>query len=112
VADVSLARAPVDPGCADRLREWFAELHDREDEVVATLRHERVYTESAFLHATDDGTYLYVFMEAVDLDAADAAGDEEAHDVDAEHHAVLRETLAGPFERLETIGHFTNPDLR
>ncbi len=40
--DVTLARASIEPGKADRLREWYAELHDREDEVVEMLQHEGV----------------------------------------------------------------------
>jgi hypothetical protein len=51
-------------------------------------------------------------MEAEDLDAADEAGDEEAYEIDEQHHEVLRETLVGEWEGLETIGHFTNSELR
>lgn len=109
---VKLARAPVEPGKVDRLRAWFEELDDRETEVVETLQHEGVYTEAAFLQSFDQGTYLYLYMEADDLDAADEAGDAEEYRIDVEHHAVLRETLAGEWEELETIGHFTNPELR
>jgi hypothetical protein len=110
--DVTLARARIEPGEADRLREWFAELEDREDEVVETLQHEGVYTETGFVREGDDAAYLYVYMESDDLDAADEAGDEEAYEIDEQHHEVLRETLVGDFEELETIGHFTNPELR
>ncbi|WP_436910654.1 DUF6176 family protein [Halosimplex marinum] len=110
--EVTLARARIEDGKADRLRSWFEELQERESEVVATLRHEGVYTETAFVRSTDEEAYLYVYMEAEDLAAADEAGDEEAYDIDEEHHEVLRETLVGDWEPLETIGHFTNPDLR
>jgi len=51
-------------------------------------------------------------MEAEDLDAADEAGDAEEYEIDEEHHEVLRETLAGGWEELEKVGHFTNPSLR
>lgn len=112
MTEVMLARAPIEPGKEDRVREWFEELQEREDEVVETLRHEGVYTETAFLHTVDGTTYLSVYMEADDLAEADDAGDEEAYDIDEEHHEVLGETLAGDWEELETIGHFTNPSLR
>lgn len=110
MTDVRLARCRVDPGKADRLREWYAELQTREEEVVETLRHEGVFTETAFLRESESTTYLYVYMESVDFEAADAAGDEEAFDIDAEHHAVLRDCLTGEWEPLETIGHYTNPE--
>lgn len=108
--EVMLARAPVERGKVDRLREWYGELEVRIDEVVATLQHEDVYTESAFVDDSGDPAYLYVYMEAVDLEAADEAGDEEAYDVDAEHHEVLAECLAGDWEPLEPIGHYPNPE--
>ncbi len=113
-SEVSLARAPIEDGQADRVRDWYAELEERRPEVRATLDHEGVLTESAFVadHGDGDGAYLYVFMEATDLAAADAAGDEETFEVDEQHHAVLRETLAAPFEQLEPVAHFTNPSLR
>jgi hypothetical protein len=110
--DVTLARAPVEPGKEDRLREWYAELQRREDEVVETLDHEGVYTETAFLDTSGETSYLYVSMESDDLEAADEAGDEEAYDIDEEHHEVLAETLAGEWESLETVGHYVNPGLR
>jgi len=110
--EVTLARAPVEPGHEDRLREWYAELQRREDEVVETLDHEGVFTETAFLDTSGETSYLYVYMEADDLEAADEAGDEEVYDIDAEHHEVLAETLDGEWEGLETIGHYVNPGLR
>lgn len=110
MTEVQLARAEVRPGKADRLREWYAELETRTDEVVETLAHEGVVTETAFLGP--DGAYLYVYMEAEDLATADDAGDEEAFDVDEEHHDVLAECLTEGWTGLETVGHFTNPELR
>jgi hypothetical protein len=110
--DVKLARARVVDGKADRLREWYAELERREAEVRETLAHEGVLTESAFLDERDGDTYLYVLMEADDLAAAQAAGDEEAFEIDEQHHAVLAECLTGGWQDLEPIAHLTNPALR
>lgn len=110
--DVTLARAPIEPGKADSLRQWYAELQDREDEVIETLQHEGVYTETAFIHSEGSDEYLYVFMEAKDVKAASDAGDEEAFEIDEEHHEVLATCLAGEWEELETIGHYPNSGLR
>lgn len=107
-----LGRARIGPGKEARLRDWFDELGEREGEVVETLRHEGVYTESAFVLSTDHGSYLYVYMEADDLRRAVEAGEEESYEIDERHHDVLDECLATGWERLDAIGHFTNPDLR
>lgn len=112
MSEVLLARSRIETGKADRLRAWFEELNAREPEVIETLQHEGVYTETAFIRSVDGVAYLYVYMEAEDIDEADEAGDEEAYEIDEEHHAVLQETLTGDWEQLETIGHFTNPSLR
>jgi uncharacterized protein YdaT len=107
-----LARARIRPGATDRVREWYRELEEREDEVVETLRHEGAYTETAFVEADGETAHLYVFMEAEDLEEADEAGDEETYEIDEEHHEVLRETLTGGWEEFEPVGHFVNPGLR
>ena len=112
MAEVKLARRRIEPGKETRLRSWFDGLADRESDVVETLEHEGVYTETAFVGAVDGATYLYLYMEAERLDAAEAAGDEERYEIDEQHHAVLQETLAGEWEELDTIGHFVNPSLR
>ena len=110
MSEAVLVRARIEPGKTERLREWFAELADREAEVVETLRHEGMYTETAFVEETDDGDFFYMFMEADDVEAADAAGDEEAYEIDEQHHKVLAETLTDDDWKLDPIGHFTNPD--
>lgn len=109
---VKLARAPIESGRESRLRDWFDELCERESEVVETLRHEGVYTETAFVRSSGETTYLYVYMEAENLREADRAGDEEEYEIDEEHHAVLRDVRAGDWEELESLAHFVNPSLR
>ena len=106
----SLARCRIADGKVGRLREWYAKLEHRTDEVVETLQHEGVYTETAFVGIDDGQPYLYGYMEAEDLNAADEAGDEEAYEIDREHHAVLEDCLIGEWEQFELLGHLTNPD--
>ena len=65
-----------------------------------------------FIQRLDDATDLYLYMEAENLEAADEAGDAEEYEIDEEHHEVLRDSLTGDWESLETIGHFVNPSLR
>lgn len=71
--ETNLARARIEDGITDRLRSWFKELQERESEIIETLQHERIYTETAFILSSDDTAYLYVYMEAEDLKEADEA---------------------------------------
>lgn len=112
MSEVMIARARIASGKEDQLRAWFKEMHERESEVIETLQHEGVYTETAFIQSLDDTSFLYIYMEAENLETADEAGDKEEYEIDEEHHKVLRETLTGDWEELETIGHFPNPSLR
>lgn len=109
-SEVKLARKRIKPGREEQIREWYEELRERESEVIETLRHEGVYTESAFVLSGNEATYLYVYMEASDLQEALEAGDQEVYDIDEEHHAVLENSLTGEWEDFEIIGHFTNPE--
>lgn len=112
MADVQLARCQIQPGMEERLRDWYAELHERIDEVEQTLEYEGVYTETAFIQEIGDISYLYVFME-MHPEQSEAATDDEKYQIDAEHHAVLQACLVGTeWEYLEDIGHYTNPALR
>lgn len=110
MTEAILARVRVKPGKVNRLRAWYEELQEREPEVIETLQHEGTYTETAFLHSVNETTYLYIYMEAVELEEANDAGDEELYEIDKEHHAVLEETLTDDGQRLEPIAHFTNPN--
>lgn len=110
MTETVIARARIKSGKADRLRAWYNELHERESEVIETLQHEGVYTETAFIQSIDGTEYLYVYMEASDLNKAQEAGGEEVYKIDEEHHAVLDETLTGDWQELELIGHYTNPN--
>lgn len=108
--EVKLARKRVESEKEERLRAWYEELQERESEVVETLQHEGVYTETAFVLSHDDVSYLYIYMEAANLKKALEAGEDEEFEIDEEHHEALEECLTGEWENLEAIGHFVNPD--
>lgn len=114
MTDVVLTRQRVTEGKTDELREWCAELADREDEVRATLRDEGMYTESAFLERTDDGDYLYYYMEAENLPAALDAFESSDHDVDREHRETMADVVAEDpaLDEFELLYHVTNPDRK
>lgn len=49
MVETTLTRGRVEPGQVDRIREWFAELREREAEVERTLENEGVHTETTVL---------------------------------------------------------------
>jgi L-rhamnose mutarotase len=111
MTELNLARCEIEDGKTDKLREWYAELHRRIDEVEETLVYEGVYTETAFIDSTESTDFLYVFME-INTEISEQAEDDEKYKIDAEHHNVLEECLIGEWEYLDNIGHYTNPELR
>ena len=112
MADVELVRQRVRPGRVERLREWMAEVREREDEALATLRDEGMLTETASLDEREDGTYPYYYMEAEDLDRVREQFADSDHAIDAEHKQVMEAVLAEDgTERVEgVLYHLANPD--
>lgn len=59
MVDSVLTRQKIRDGMTQELRELCQELSERKDEARKTLQNENMGTESAFLHRTDEGEYLY-----------------------------------------------------
>lgn len=112
MTDVVLTRQRVEDGKTEKLRDWCEELANRSDEVRETLRDEGMYTETAFLERTEDGHYLYYYMEAEDVPAALQAFGESDHDVDREHEATMSDVVAESpaLDEFEVLYHAVNPD--
>jgi len=107
MTDVVLVRQELRPGKTERLREWCTELESREEEVFETLDNEGVYTECRFLRSTDDGDFLFTFMEAADIAESKAAVEDSDFDIDDEHAAVMEEVLVdGSTELLDSLDTF------
>ncbi|GAB7012489.1 DUF6176 family protein [Halolamina salina] len=107
-----LTRQRVDPDRVDDLREWTAEVRERPDEHVETLRNEGVYTETAFLERIDGEPYLTYYMETESVQAVFEAFENSEFDIDAEHEAVMREVLESGenVADAEVLYHQVNPD--
>ena len=90
------------------MREWADELNRRPEEVVATLRAERVWVESVFLERTGDGDFLVYYMRADDLRAAAEVARRSPHPIDA-YHAQFKRDAWESSERLELLIDFENP---
>jgi hypothetical protein len=113
MADIVLSKQKLADGKTERLREWAAEVRERSDEAVETLRGEGMHSETAFVEHADDGDYLVSYMKADDIEAVYEAFEESTHDIDEEHKRVLADVLedgeeAGDYEFLY---HLDNPDL-
>jgi hypothetical protein len=107
MTEVVLVRQQIRPGKTKRLREWCAELESRQDEVFKTLDNEAVYTECRFLRSTDDGDFLFTFMEAADIAESKAAVEASDFDIDDEHAAAMEEVLVdGSTELLDPLDTF------
>ncbi len=112
MTDTVLVRQRVKPEAVDRLREWMTEVQKREDEAFATLRDEGMLTETAFLDAREDDTYLYYYMEAEDLDHVREQFADSDHDIDAQHKQVMETVLVeDSTERIDDVlYHLANPE--
>jgi hypothetical protein len=83
-------RVRLKPGSLPRVRAWAAELNNRRDEVLATLRDEDVVVESVFL----DGEELVYYLKAENVAHAQAVYARSQHAIDAYHCEFKDETFA------------------
>jgi len=106
--ETACVRIRLRPGSLERVREWADELKLRPEEVLATLRDERVWVESVFLEQTGDGDFLVYYMRAEDLEAAAEVARRSPHPIDA-YHAQFKRDAWESSERLELLIDFENP---
>jgi hypothetical protein len=95
------------PDSIGRVRAWAAELTNRADETLATLRDEGVIVESAFLDRTAEGDFLIYYLKAKSLNAAAEAVSQSLHPIDAYHQQFKREAW-DTREQLELLIDFEN----
>ncbi len=79
-----------------RLRDWFGELTQRQEEVRETFRNEGVRHEQAFLMHTNEGLVLLYAIEVEDPEKAHQAYSASTLPIDLQHREVMRATLDGP----------------
>lgn len=110
--EIVLVRNRIADGKTGRLREWMAEIREREAEALATLEHEGMHAETAFLEEREEADYLLYYMVADDIDRVFEAFAESPHEIDHEHAAVLDEVLADdqPAQDVELLYHLENPE--
>jgi hypothetical protein len=105
MTNVKLIKLKIKEGKQELWRNWSQELMRRRDEVLKTLEQEGVVSESCFI--SEDGAYVYYYMEAKDLGAASQIAQENAMPIDIEHRKTRDESLE-PLAKLECLFHFSN----
>ena len=95
------------PGCLERVREWAAEVNNRSDEALATLRDEGVFIESAFLDSTTDGDFLIYYMRGTNFERAQEASSQSQHPIDA-YHKQFKQDCWSERRHLEALINLTN----
>jgi hypothetical protein len=107
--ETTCVKVRLRPGSLDRVRAWAAELNRRGDDVLATLRDERVVVESVFLDQTSDGDFLIYYLKARSLEKAKQAAQQSQHEIDAYHDGFKRDTwdTREPLELLIDFENFT-----
>ena len=106
MVDVVLSVIKLKPDKINRLKKWCEELNKRKGEVVETMKREGIYTESAFLHRTEDGDFLIYYIEAEDFERAMEVFYKSEKKIDREHRRVLEEVSDDQHFRPVLLFHF------
>jgi hypothetical protein len=84
----------VNPGRADELREWLAEVNGpRREEALATLDDEGCAHEQVFLIQPTQGPVVIYIMQVDDIEASLEAARSSQHPVDADHKRVMQHAV-------------------
>jgi hypothetical protein len=85
----------IKPGYEGRLREWFEQLHAREQEVRESFGGAGVRAEQAFILPGVEGGLLIYVSETDNAGHASRTFDESTLAIDVEHRRVMEECLEG-----------------
>ncbi|MDP3964988.1 MAG: DUF6176 family protein, partial [bacterium] len=105
MTQVKLVKFKIKEGQKQLWLDWYKELQPRKDEVLETLKNETVVSESCFL--SEEGDYVYYFVEAEDMETAQAAFKKSAFTIDPEHREKRMASLE-KVGQLEELFHFEN----
>ena len=83
--DIGAALIKLKPNTATNVEAWRAELEQRKDEAIETLKAEKVFIESWFHVELEGDDYLMVFMRAKDIAYAQQVGKNSQFDIDKVH---------------------------
>lgn len=87
--DIKLYRVGIIKGKEDVAKEWLDFLRDNREAGIETLKNEKVYLETYF-QAVEGGTmYVYMFIAADDIEAANNIAGESKNSLDLKHFEYM-----------------------
>lgn len=107
MTNAKLSKFRFKPDAKHVWMDWTEELKRRRDEVIETLKNEGVVSESCFI--SNDGEYVYYFMEAEDFEKARNASLTSSFPIDVDHKVAFRGSLE-LVEHMDCLFHFENRD--
>jgi L-rhamnose mutarotase len=112
VTETTIIRQEIRPDKVSKLKEWMEKANDRQSEIIETLQHEGVKTESTFLEESSDGTFLVTYLESEDLQEVQEAFEDSNYEIDVEYKELVQECLVDgqPVGNFEPLYHAANPD--
>lgn len=105
MTEVKLIKLKFRQGQKQTWLSWAEELKHRRNEVIATLKNEGVVSEACFI--SEDGEYVYYFMEAEDFEKANRAVAEHPLPIDSDHRQIRQNSLER-IAQLDCLFHFEN----
>ncbi len=107
MTEVRLSRLKIKEGKKRKWLDWCAELKNRSEEVLETLKNEGTLSEACFL--SEEENTIYYFMESDNFEKVSEAYRNSPYPIDKEHRAITRETLE-PGVGLKVLFNFRSKD--
>jgi L-rhamnose mutarotase len=103
MSQVKLVKFKIKKGGKKNWLNWVEKLKKRKEEVIKTLENEGIISESCFI--SEDGEFVFYFMEAEDFKKVNEAFSKSTKPIDAEHKKSLDDSLRF-VSVLENLFHF------
>lgn len=112
MTDVRLVKRKIREGQVPKLKDWMAEIREREGEAIETLENEGMHSEAAFIEYVNGEHFLIYYMKADDIDEVYESFENSSYDIDEQHKQVLDEVLEDepPASEYELLYHLENPN--
>lgn len=105
MTQVKLVKLKIKPGKKRKWLNWCEELKKRKKEVILTLKNEKAFSESCFI--SNDGKYVYYFMEVENFEKARKSNSNSKYKIDKEHKEI-RESSLKKTEVFDCLFNFNN----
>lgn len=100
--ETACAIVRLEPGSADRARDWARHIAENRDEAVRSLLNEGVVIESVFLGNDHEGDFLVYYMRASSIAEASKVARESTLAIDA-YHRKFKESCWSSVARIELL---------